>query len=149
MVIKHCVGAVLYDVQGRVFLMQSAGKFKEPTTGECYWLLYGGRIEQGESEEAALRREAKEELSIEIADLVKIDENYPYDPQGIFYKLDITFLFETYAARMLSTDILPNHEIKDHRLFYRRELDNLIILPSTKRALDIFYADQRFDGLWK
>lgn len=151
MVIKHCVGAVLYEIdKGRIFLMQS-NKFIDPFTKDLYWIIYGGRIEheRQETEEDALRREAQEELNIEIADLTKIDGNYTYDPERIFYKQGITFLFETYAARMLSTDINPNGEIRGWRLFYREETDNILLLPSTQRVLNMFYSDHKFKGLWK
>ena len=66
MKVKKCVGAVLYDSQNRIFLMQSP-KWKG-------YIVPGGEIKEDEGEEAALKREIKEELGIEISDIVRIGE---------------------------------------------------------------------------
>lgn len=67
MPIKTCVGAVLYDDQGKIFLMTSP-KWKG-------YLVPGGRMEEGETEEEALRREIREELGIGITDLYRVGES--------------------------------------------------------------------------
>ena len=56
--IKKCVGVIIYNNKDEIFLMSSP-KWKK-------WLIPGGRIEEGETEEEALRREIKEEMNIEL-----------------------------------------------------------------------------------
>lgn len=55
------VAAVLVDDLGRVFATQRGyGEMKD------WWEFPGGKIEAGESPEAALQREIREELAVEI-----------------------------------------------------------------------------------
>jgi 8-oxo-dGTP diphosphatase len=57
------VAAALYDADGRVLIAQRpAGK---PLAGR--WEFPGGKVAVGESEQAALARELREELGIEVA----------------------------------------------------------------------------------
>ena len=56
-----CVGAVIRDGQGRFLLVQRAN---EP--GRGLWSLPGGRVERGESDAQALRRELAEEVGLQV-----------------------------------------------------------------------------------
>lgn len=56
-----CVGAIIRDGTGRVLLVRRAN---EP--GRGLWSLPGGRIEPGESEEAAVVREVREETGLVV-----------------------------------------------------------------------------------
>jgi 8-oxo-dGTP diphosphatase len=57
------VAAALYDARGRVLIAQRpAGKHLEGR-----WEFPGGKVAAGESESAALTRELREELGIEVA----------------------------------------------------------------------------------
>ena len=56
-----CVGAVIRDAQGRFLLVQRAN---EP--GHGLWSLPGGRVEPGETDAGALRREVAEEVGLQI-----------------------------------------------------------------------------------
>ncbi|MGF7237522.1 MAG: NUDIX hydrolase [Frankia sp.] len=57
----RCVGAVVTDRQGRLLLIQRAN-----APGRGQWSLPGGRVEPGETDEAALVREMAEETGLEI-----------------------------------------------------------------------------------
>ncbi|SDR19466.1 NUDIX hydrolase [Actinopolyspora saharensis] len=63
----RCVGAVIHDRNGRLLLIQRAN---EPGQGK--WSLPGGRVEHGESDATALRREIAEEtgLTVEVGPAV-------------------------------------------------------------------------------
>jgi 8-oxo-dGTP diphosphatase len=56
-----CVGAIIRDERGRVLLVRRAN---EP--GRGLWSLPGGRIEAGETEEAAVVREVLEETGLVV-----------------------------------------------------------------------------------
>ena len=56
-----CVGAVIRDEQGRFLLVQRA---HDP--GRGLWSLPGGRVEPGESDAQALRREVAEEVGLDV-----------------------------------------------------------------------------------
>jgi 8-oxo-dGTP diphosphatase len=57
----RCVGAVVVDRDGRLLLVRRAN---EPGAG--LWSLPGGRVEDGETDEAALVRETREETGLEV-----------------------------------------------------------------------------------
>jgi 8-oxo-dGTP diphosphatase len=56
-----CVGAVIQDGAGRLLLIKRG---HEP--GKGLWSIPGGRIEPGESDEAALVREVREETGLVV-----------------------------------------------------------------------------------
>jgi 8-oxo-dGTP diphosphatase len=56
-----CVGAIVRDGDGRVLVIRRAHP-----PGEGLWSLPGGRVEAGESDEDAVRREVWEETGLRI-----------------------------------------------------------------------------------
>jgi ADP-ribose pyrophosphatase YjhB (NUDIX family) len=56
-----CVGAVVHDADGRLLLIRRG---HAPHAG--LWSLPGGRIEAGESPEAAVEREVREETGLRV-----------------------------------------------------------------------------------
>ena len=56
-----CVGAVVHDDHGRLLLVQRG---RAPSRG--LWSVPGGRVEPGETEEAALVREVAEETGLQV-----------------------------------------------------------------------------------
>lgn len=74
----HVVAGLIYH-QGKVLVCQRRGNGAHPLK----WEFPGGKIEAGESDECALRRELREELNVEIdeVELVHRDEHrYPGGP---------------------------------------------------------------------
>ncbi len=80
----HVVAAILKDTLGRVFIAKrNAGGYFGG-----FWEFPGGKVEPGETEEAALAREIKEELSITVRPTRFLQrEVYPYP----FGRLQIAF----------------------------------------------------------
>ncbi|MGY1637743.1 NUDIX hydrolase [Geodermatophilus sp. SYSU D00742] len=56
-----CVGAVVHDGQGRLLLIRRG---HEPSRGR--WSVPGGRVEAGESPQAAVEREVLEETGLRV-----------------------------------------------------------------------------------
>lgn len=87
----QAVGAVVHDGAGRLLLVLRG---REPAAG--LWSIPGGKVEPGESREAALRREVREEtgLDVEVLAPVGVVER-PTADGGVFEIHD-------YTARLLS-----------------------------------------------
>ena len=131
MVIKKCAGAVIYDKNNKIFLMSSP-KWKG-------YIVPGGRIEEGESGEEALRREIREELGIEIENIVKVSESIK-KPSADFIDPTMTFHFLSYFAKALKTAIKPNHEISKYGWYTTREALELPLIDSTRDLVGQFIS---------
>ncbi|MCY4448013.1 MAG: NUDIX hydrolase [Chloroflexi bacterium] len=92
------------------------------------WDLFGGHVEAGESLEEALRREAREELGIEIESFLPLGTVHdPVEPA------DIT-IFAVTAWRGESVNAAPN-EHSDIRWFSLAELPDFSGLEAYRRLV--------------
>ncbi|MDR7302864.1 NUDIX hydrolase [Haloactinomyces albus] len=57
----RCVGAVVHDSRGRLLLI-----LRDNAPGRGKWSLPGGRVEPGETDQAAVRREVREETGLSV-----------------------------------------------------------------------------------
>lgn len=132
--IKRCVGEIIYNDQKEIFLMTSP-KWNS-------YVVPGGAIKDGESEESALHREILEELGIPIDNLVKVGEKIK-PPSKDFKDPDIEFHFINFFARALQTDITPNSEISDYGWYSVNQALNLTLLDTTRQMVIEFADFQR------
>ena len=124
--IKKCAGAIIYNKEGKIFLMTSPKWNK--------YVIPGGKIEENETDEEALKREIKEELGIEIADIVKIGESIK-EPSSDFKDPTLKFHFITFYARALQTNIIPNEEISDYGWYTIEEALKMPLLDATEASI--------------
>jgi nucleoside triphosphatase len=128
------VVAVVTDDDDRVLLCRMA-----PDRGVFpgQWALPGGGVEAGERIEAALRREAREELGVELSSatpllfkdavLEKTFEDGRREP--------IHMVFLVYRCRPASRDIVLNEEFSEFAWAARADLEALELSPLTRETL--------------
>ena len=105
------VVAAMIDRDGKYLITQ-----RRPTaTLPLLWEFPGGRVEEGESDEAALARELKEEMEIEVDvgdRVIHVQHSYPH------YDID----FRVYRCKLTAGEI--NHKkVHDHRWVSPQEMD--------------------------
>ena len=111
------VAAIIHDDKGRIFATQRGyGEWKD------WWEFPGGKTEQGETPEEALKREIREELSTEISVdkyVCTVEYDYP--------KFHLTM--HCYICSLL-TDALHLNEHEAAKWLSEGELDNVRWLPA-------------------
>jgi ADP-ribose pyrophosphatase YjhB (NUDIX family) len=76
---------------------------RQNLSGRSYWVIPGGGIEQGESEEECVRREVKEETNLNVRiERLLVDE--PGHPDGVYKRR------KTYLCRIISGQASPGYE---------------------------------------
>lgn len=118
-------GAVITDDEGRVLLLKH--RFR-PSPG---WGIPGGFIEEGEQPEAALRRELREEVELEVKDVKLLTTRAFKEPKQVEIIFtaraidDIERLsFEIQKAAWFSTEDLPPELPKDQAQLIKLALND-------------------------
>ncbi len=111
---------VLEDEKGRLLIQHRS---KDAKRRPDYWGFFGGGIEEGETPEDAVKREAKEELELGLKDL-KFFRRYEQKEEDGFHE---KFIF--IAPLKCSIEELRKHQKEGQglKLFYLKNLDNLKI----------------------
>lgn len=76
---------------------------REHAGGRTYWVVPGGGIEDGESEEACVRREAREETNLDI-EVVRLLIDEPAIDDRVYER------WKTYLCGVVSGEARPGHE---------------------------------------
>ncbi|MEO9327176.1 NUDIX hydrolase [Gordonia aurantiaca] len=121
------VGAVLTDEQGRILLIQ---RRNPPGAGK--WTVPGGKVEPGESLQAAVEREMLEEtgLHVEVGELL-----WTVDiPTGVD---DAVFEVHDFAARVRSGTLRAGDDAADAGWFGVEEMADL---PVTRGLVEYLRA---------
>ena len=92
-------GAIVQD--GRLLLIKAL----DHQDGQLFWLIPGGGREDGESEEACVRREMREETHLEVERLLVEMAAFPEDTTYQRYK--------TYLCRVVGGEARPGSEPED------------------------------------
>jgi ADP-ribose pyrophosphatase YjhB (NUDIX family) len=114
-------GAMIFDDQGRILLLEHVFR---PDSG---WGIPGGFLSKGEQPEAALRRELREEIGIEVDNVEMLFARTLDGPRQIEIYFRARAIgrpepcsFEIKSAGWFSLDELPPELSKDqHRLIQR------------------------------
>ncbi len=116
-------GALIFDEQGRILLLEHVFR---PDGG---WGIPGGFLSKGEQPEAGLRRELREEIGIELADVEMLFARALSSPKQIEIYFRAAAIgrpepcsFEIKSAGWFSLDRLPSELSEDQRCLIRRAL---------------------------
>lgn len=96
----HVVAAIIANDKGEILCAKRSSEMSLAN----YWEFPGGKVEDGESKQSALRREIKEELNCLIEVFQQVEDTiYEYD--GVIVRL------ETFMSKIISgTPIAKEHE---------------------------------------
>ena len=128
------VGALIYNTAGEVLMLRTH-KWSD------LWGIPGGKIKLGETADAALRRELKEETNLEVAEvrfaLVQdcIDSTEFYKPAH--------FVLLNYTCRATTTDVVLNDEAEEFRWLQLEEALQLPLNRPTRVLLEAVIAARR------
>lgn len=111
-------GALIFDRQGRLFLMKSH-------KWEGKWVIPGGHVDLGERIEDAVKREVKEETNLDVYDLEFVCFQEFIHGDGFWKRKH--FIFFDYACKTDSTNVVLNEEAEEHTWVSLDELKNLPI----------------------
>jgi 8-oxo-dGTP diphosphatase len=108
-------GALLRDDPPRVL----ASRRTEPARLAGLWEFPGGKVEPGESDTAALERELREELSVEVSVGARLGDDLPIGDTGVL---------RVYLCRITAGEpALVDHD--EHRWLTADELDDVRWIP--------------------
>ncbi|MFI6711909.1 NUDIX hydrolase [Nonomuraea sp. NPDC050478] len=122
----NCVGAIVLDDARRLLLIRRG---HPPDVGR--WSLPGGRVEPGESDAVAVRREVLEETGLEVA-VGPLAGTVDLPAPG-----GDTYAVRDYRATVVGGTLTPGDDAADARWCTREELARL---PLTTGLLDTLRA---------
>ena len=132
LVFKVEARAILLDEKKRVLLGKRAGGME---VGK--WSLIGGKPEEGESAEEAVKREVKEEIGLKFEPIF-YQKAKGFDKKGGIKWRSTRFLGDIKSTQKLDYDKSEFSEIK---FFSSEELDNLEIAFNHKEILKNFFKN--------
>ncbi|MBN8615783.1 MAG: (deoxy)nucleoside triphosphate pyrophosphohydrolase [Deltaproteobacteria bacterium] len=103
---------------------------KRPDKGHLagFWEFPGGKIEEGESPEAALVRECQEEIGIDVVPIDILDATFHR-----YASKDVLLLF--YACSLGARRDIQHKEVADHAWALASELDRFALPPPDAKLL--------------
>lgn len=110
-VVVPCVGAVVHDDTGRLLLVRRGN---EP--GRGLWSIPGGRVEAGEDDRAAVRREVLEETGLDVAVGAWVGTVQRRGPAGAIYDI------RDYACALMGGRLRAGDDASAVRFVDRGEL---------------------------
>ncbi len=128
------VGALILDMQGRLFLARSH-KWRDR------YVVPGGHVELGERLEEALRREVKEETGLDIHDVeFLMYQEFIFDEA--FWKRR-HYIFFDFVCRADSTEVTLNSEAEEYVWVPPEEALQLPLEPYTVRSVEEYLRSRK------
>jgi 8-oxo-dGTP diphosphatase len=126
------VGAIIFDGD-KVLLVERAG---EPLKG--WWSIPGGLVETGETIEAALRRETREETGLELYQISRFDlfERIMRDAQG---RAEYHYVLVDYICKAESGHLLAGDDVSRVEWVACSDLRSYKVTSGTIEAVERAY----------
>ena len=124
-----CVGAVVYDDEGRLLVVR-----RRNAPGAGQWSVPGGRVEPGEDDGAAVRREVLEETGLDVAVGVLLGTVQRPGPGGQTYDI------RDYACSLMGGRLRAGDDATEARFVDRVELLLLDVVTGLVDALELWGA---------
>jgi 8-oxo-dGTP diphosphatase len=121
-----CVGAVVHDDEHRLLVVRRG---RAPAAGR--WSLPGGRVEAGETDADAVRREVREETGLDVLVGRRVGTVERDGPDGLVYDI------RDYACSVTGGRLRPGDDASEVRWVRRREL---LALDTTDGLVDTLDA---------
>lgn len=134
MIIGKGAGIILIADNGTILLQH---RDKDNRWNQDSWSEFGGQIEEGETAEEAIKREIKEELGIELAD-IKFFKRYQLQREKGIYE---QFVFTTLLDHPLESLKKQQKEGDDLALFAYEEIKRLKMADYTKEILEDLFIN--------
>ena len=132
MTVKTTVGCII-EKEGKVLLtLRNIEPFKD------HWCLPGGHIDFGETPEKAVKREVKEETSLDIKPIFFNYYNELYKNIGWHA---IVLIFYAKAEGKIKKD---SKEIKEIKWFGKEEIFNLRLAFEHKKVLEDYFKEKHY-----
>jgi ADP-ribose pyrophosphatase YjhB (NUDIX family) len=131
--IMVAVGAIIEDKKGRILLVNHVSARGGFWQGK--WICPGGKLEEGETIEEGIKREIKEETSLDIEltrPLVPFDRVVKENK-----KVMLHVIYIDYMARLVAGELRPGSDVGEGRWVERKSLSQLELHEDTKRLLEI------------
>jgi 8-oxo-dGTP diphosphatase len=122
--VVRCVGAIVLDETGRLLLVHRG---RPP--GEGLWSLPGGRVERGETDAEALRRELREETGLDVTPGRFVGTALRPGPEGVVYEI------HDYAAAVSGGRLAAGDDAADARWCDPDDLVRLRLTDGLRDAL--------------
>lgn len=123
-------GALIFDSDNRLFLMQSSGKYGEE------WIVPGGKVGYHEKAVNALQREIVEETNLYL-------ENIEFLSYRDYITSGKHFLFLEFKAFTTgSISVKINEEARTYGWFSKEDLEKLPIALPTRQLIDSYYGSR-------
>jgi len=131
-VIRRLVGAIIVDKRGQ-FLLQKKTMDYEHFSGQ--WGLFGGAIEEGETEKEAIKREVLEEIGIEFENFIFFEkQNYSLKEMEVE-----EFIFAVEFNKKMNE--IKLEEGAGFAFFDKLELENLNLFHGARRILEKYLSN--------
>jgi double-stranded uracil-DNA glycosylase len=119
---RQAVRAVVVDAEQRVLLV----RFQHPVSGDSWWATPGGGVDEGESDEEALRRELREEAGLDLDEAGPAvhtrEHTFPWD-RRIIRQYERFYLVRVEAHEPTPTIDLRPEGVTELRWWTPAELD--------------------------